>query len=205
MYPGGRFVATATTARTLLRNAFGTEDSLMSGVPKWVDNELFDITAATVNHAEVKTPEQFQQLMLSLLEDRFQLKFHRERKEGPVYWLELDKPGKTGPALRVSGPDSKPDMSTNSNGARTVMKVAQASMTDFAAALRRRVGAPVEDHTGLKDNFDFQIEWSPDDAADSAIPPLHVVLKEQLGLKLKPAKGAMEMLVIDQIGHPSDN
>jgi len=160
VFPGGRFVATATTVRTLLRIAFGTDDNRMSGVPNWVDNETFDINATTAGHAEVKNPRQFQQLILSLLEDRFQLSFHREQREGPVYWLELDKPGKTGPALRLSTPESQPEMSTNANGSGVVMKVSKASISDIAAALRRQAGRPIEDHTGLKDNFDFEIEWA---------------------------------------------
>ena len=205
VFPGGRFVATATTVRTLVRIAFGADDNRISGAPGWIDKEAFDITAATADHAEVKTPQQFQQLILSLLEDRFQLKFHREQKEGPVYWLEVDKPGKPGPALKLSTPEAQPNMSTNSNGSRVVMKVSKASMADIAAALRRQAGRPVEDHTGLEGSFEFQIEWSPEETPDSVDPPLFTVLKEQLGLKLQSAKGAIETLVIDQIAHPSAN
>lgn len=203
--PGGRFVATATTVRTLLRIAFGTDGNRMSGAPSWIDNETFDINATTADHAEVQTPQQFQQLILSLLEDRFQLKFRREQKEGPVYWLELDKPGKLGPALKLSPPESQPNMSVNSNGSRAVMKTSKMSMTDIAAALRRQAGRPVEDHTDLKGSFDFQIEWAPEETPDSVAPPFITVLKEQLGLKLQSAKGAIEILVIDQIAHPSAN
>src|SRR5258708_5042433 len=83
--PGGRFVATNTTVRSLMRIAFGTDDNRMSGAPGWIDNETFDIEGTTADHVEVTTPQQFQQLILSLLEDRFQLKFHREQKDGPVY------------------------------------------------------------------------------------------------------------------------
>jgi len=203
--PGGRFIATATSARTLLRIAFGTDDNRMSGAPSWIDNETFDINATTADHAEVRTPEQFQQVILSLLEDRFQLKFHREQKEGPVYWLELDKPGKPGLALKLSTPESEPNLSTNSNGSKVVMKASKASMTDVDAALRRQAGRPVEDHTDLKGSFDFQIEWAPEETPDSTDPLLATVLKEQLGLKLQTAKGAIEILVIDQIAHPSAN
>lgn len=203
--PGGRFIATATTVRTLIRIASGLDDNRMSGAPGWIDNETFDINATIADHAEVKTPEQFQQLILSLLEDRFGFKFHREQKEGPVYWLELNKPGKLGPALKPSAPDSEPNMSNNSNGARAEMKVTKMSMVDIAAGLRRQAGRPVEDHTGLKGNFDFEIEWSPEEAADSLYPSLFTVLKDQLGLKLQPAKGTVETLVIDQIAHPSAN
>ncbi len=203
--PGGHFVATATTVRTLLRIASGLDNNRMSGAPGWIDNEEFDINATIADHAEVKTPEQFQQLILSLLEDRFQFKFHREQKEGPVYWLELNKPGRLGPALKLSTPDSQPNMSTNSNGARADMKASKMSMADVAAALRRLAGRPVEDHTGLKGNFDFEIKWSPEEIPDSVYPSLFTVLKEQLGLKLRPAKGSVETLVIDQIAHPSAN
>jgi uncharacterized protein (TIGR03435 family) len=203
--PGGHFVASATNVRTLLRIAFGTDDNRISGAPGWTASETFDINAATADHAEIKTPQQFQQVILSLLEDRFQLKYRREQKEGPVYWLELDKPGKLGPALKLSTPDSQPNMSTNSNGLRTVMKASKMSMVDVAAALRRQAGRPVEDHTGLNGNFDFQIEWAPEETPDSVDPSLFTVLKEQLGLKLRPAKGTTEMLVIDQISHPSAN
>ena len=203
--PGGRFVATATTVRTLIRIALGTDDNRMSGAPNWIDNETFDINAITAGRAEITTPQQFQQLILALLEDRFQFKFHREQKEGSVYWLELDKPGKLGPALKLSTPSSQPSMSVNSNGSSAVMTVSKASLADIAAALRRQAGRPVEDHTGLKGNFDFRIEWATEETPNSSYPSLFTVLKEQLGLKLQPAKGVTETIVIDQISHPSAN
>lgn len=202
---GGRFVATATTVRTLLRIAFNTDENLMSGAPSWVDGETFDIDAITADHAEIKTPQQLQQLILSLLEDRFQLKFHREQKEGAVYWLELESPGKLGPSLKLSTPESQTSMSTNSNGSTTVMKVSKMSMTDIAGAFRRQAGRPVEDHTGVKGSFDFQIEWAAQETQDSADPSFSTVLKEQLGLKLQSAKGPIVMFVIDQIARPSAN
>jgi uncharacterized protein (TIGR03435 family) len=203
MQRGGRFVATGTTARTFVRIALGVEDNRIVGLPKWAGTDNFAITAITANRAEVKTPQQFQQLILSLLEDRFGFKFHREKVETPVYWLELVKPGRPGPELRVSATDTQPNMSTNSNGSKTVMKIAKMSMTDVAAGLSRQAGRSVEDHTGLAGNFDFQIEWSPDGAAEAENPGLFTVLKEQLGLRLRPAKGATDGVVVDQILRPS--
>ena len=202
--PGGRFVATATTVRTLIRVAFMTDDSLISGAPGWVD-KMFDINATTADHAEIATPEQLQQFLLSLLEDRFQLRFHRERREGSVYWLELDKAGKIGPGLKASTSESHPAMSTNANGARANMTASNMTMADIAATLRRQAGRPVEDHTGLTGKYDFQIEWSRQESPESPIPSLFTVLKEQLGLKLRPAKGSFEHIVIDQINEPSEN
>jgi uncharacterized protein (TIGR03435 family) len=145
------------------------------------------------------------QLILALLEERFQFRFHREQKEAPIYWLELDKPGKLGPGLKPSTPDSQPNMSTNSNGSKAAMKASKMSMADVVAALTRQAGRPVEDHTGLKGNFDFQIEWAPEETPDSADASLVTVLKQQLGLKLQSAKGTTETLVVDQIAQPTAN
>jgi uncharacterized protein (TIGR03435 family) len=203
--PGGRFVATGTTVRTLIRIAFGTDDNRISGAPSWTDNELFDIDATTANHAEITNPQQFQQAILSLLEDRFQLKFHREQKEGPIYWLELEKPGKSGPALKPSAPNDEPNMSSNSNGTKSVLNVTAMSMADIAAALTRQSGRPVEDHTNLPGTYDFHLEWAPEETPDSTDPSLFTALKEKLGLKLQPAKGTTEILIIDNISHPTAN
>jgi len=96
-------------------------------------------------------------------------------------------------------------MSTNSNGSKAAMKATRMSMADVAAALTRQAGRPVEDHTALKSEFDFQIEWAPEQASDSTIASLFTVLKEQLGLKLQPAKGTTEAIVVDQMTHPTAN
>ncbi|MFT4113443.1 TIGR03435 family protein [Silvibacterium sp.] len=76
-------------------------------------------------------------------------------------------------------------------------------MTDLAAALRRQADRPVEDHTGVSGSFDFHMEWSPDEIPDSTNPSLFTALKEQLGLKLQPAKGSIPLFVIDRIAPPS--
>ena len=81
------------------------------------------------------------------------------------------------------------------------MKVSKMSMNDVAAALRRQAGRPVEDHTDLKGNFDFQIEWAPEETPDSADASRFTVLMGQLGLKLQPARGPREILDIDQVTH----
>lgn len=203
--PGGRFVATGTSVRTLIRIAFGTDDSSIAGLPGWVRDQTFDMQGTIAGHMEPKTPEEYQQLILSLLEERFQLKFHRERKEGPVYWLEMTTPAKPGRRLKPAGPDSKPSMSTNSNGAKASLLATSMSMAELASALQRQVGRPVEDHTGLQGNFDFEMEWNVRDLPDSDTPSLFTVLQEELGLRLKPAKGTVEHIVVDQIELPSQN
>jgi uncharacterized protein (TIGR03435 family) len=77
----------------------------------------------------------------------------------------------------------------------------------------------VVDKTGLTDNVDFTLQWMPDEirappgaqqgmgdtpSPDSGIS-IFTAIQEQLGLKLEPQKGPVDVLVIDHIERPSDN
>jgi uncharacterized protein (TIGR03435 family) len=74
---------------------------------------------------------------------------------------------------------------------------------------------PVVDRTGLKGKYDFLLEFAPDrkpEPGDSAALPPDVAgpgiaqaLKEQLGLKLVPAKAQVQVWVVDHIEHASEN
>ena len=65
------------------------------------------------------------------------------------------------------------------------------------------------DKTGLTGKYDFTLEWTPDDAPpamtggapppDAGGPSLFTALEEQLGLKLEPQKGPVDVVVIDHI------
>ena len=69
---------------------------------------------------------------------------------------------------------------------------------------------PLIDRTGLKGGYDFWMEWTPEDTRD--VPDngesggtFREALKNQLGLKLVPAKGPVEVLVIDHVEQPTEN
>ena len=72
---------------------------------------------------------------------------------------------------------------------------------------------PVLDQTGLTGNYDFKLTWTPDEmkaAPDSSAssdsgPSVFAAIQEQLGLKLEPAKGPVDVYVIDHIEKPSEN
>jgi uncharacterized protein (TIGR03435 family) len=68
---------------------------------------------------------------------------------------------------------------------------------------------PVIDETGLKGGFDFWMEWTPEDTSEvnnqESGGTFQDALKQQLGLKLKPDKGAVEVLVIDHVEPPAPN
>lgn len=78
-----------------------------------------------------------------------------------------------------------------------------------------KLGRPVVDQTGLTGTFDFSLQWAPDkngplsflsgSTDDLEGTPFLDALKEQLGLKLKPAKAVIPALVIDHVEQPSPN
>jgi len=120
--PPGRFVAEAFSLKMLVGRAYGVPDVRVLGGPSWVESDRYDIEAK----AEGAIPAGQMPLYLqNLLEDRFQLKAHKETRELPVYELvvarggsrmklsedqtppapvQLPPPGERGPALRGAGP-----------------------------------------------------------------------------------------------------
>jgi len=73
--------------------------------------------------------------------------------------------------------------------------------------LVNEVGRTVIDETKLVGRYNFQLRFSPGLAGppDSEEPSLFTALEEQLGLRLEPARGQVEMLVIDRVEKPSKN
>jgi uncharacterized protein (TIGR03435 family) len=76
------------------------------------------------------------------------------------------------------------------------------------------LGGSVVDRTGLSGRFDFTLEFTPE--AKGSPPPeqdvqaefrttLQQALHEQLGLKLKATKAAVDTLVVDRVERPSEN
>jgi uncharacterized protein (TIGR03435 family) len=75
----------------------------------------------------------------------------------------------------------------------------------------------VLDKTMLQGEYDFDLTWIPDEtfsrgpgdpdgpAADPNGPSIFTALQEQLGLTLKPAKGLVDVLVIDRAELPKEN
>ena len=87
-------------------------------------------------------------------------------------------------------------------------------MQQLAANLTARVERPVVDKTGLTDRFDFMLTFTPDQRPLPQSPPglppidpdgpgLFTALQEQLGLKLVPSRGPVDVLVIDSVEHPT--
>jgi len=107
---GDRFSMTGATLKMLLQSAYqrstpGTaSDFQVIGGPAWIDDDRYDVDAKADCSGRPISRDQFQLMVQSLLEDRFQLKAHLEPREVPIYHLVV---GKDGPKLKAS-PDQSP-------------------------------------------------------------------------------------------------
>ncbi|HTX36916.1 MAG TPA: TIGR03435 family protein, partial [Bryobacteraceae bacterium] len=217
----------------------------VEGGPGWVGSERYTINAKAEgqpDQATMKGP-----MLQAVLEDRFQLKIHRETREIPVYRLTV---AKGGPKLQpVKEADCHPFDLAAAQAAAAVGKTlprscgsiwfgastdrpgslfAQAhgiSLDAFSKNLSRTLDRPVIDKTGIAGLYDLRVEFAPDEttprfqpgggqgwlagspgaASDPAGPRLSTALQQQLGLKLEPAKGSGEFVVIDHVERPSEN
>jgi uncharacterized protein (TIGR03435 family) len=89
------------------------------------------------------------------------------------------------------------------------------AMSELARVLSGVLGRPVLDTTGVTAPFDVELDFVPDDATPAIPPPppgsgisgpsIGAALQQQLGLRLEPANGAVEVIVVDQAERPSAN
>jgi len=92
MRSADRFAAHNHAARTLIAGAYDLSPQAISGGRAWVDSEHWEILAKTPG--EVRSVLDEQMLMLrELLSERFELTFHREPKQLPIYTLNPAKGG----------------------------------------------------------------------------------------------------------------
>lgn len=90
-------------------------------------------------------------------------------------------------------------------------------MEDFALRIYPYVGRRVIDSTGLAGYFDGDFEFTaevvmlppppglPNPYDGRVLPSVFSVLPQQLGIRLEPARGPVEMLIVDHAEHPADD
>lgn len=75
-----------------------------------------------------------------------------------------------------------------------------------AGMASNQLAAPVTDNTGLTGTFAYSIYFSGDPlATNSDVPSFPTALREQFGLKLEPARGPVDVLVIDSVQPPTQD
>jgi bla regulator protein blaR1 len=216
--PGGRFTATGVSIKALLGQALGVRDFQILNAPGWASAERWDINAVSEGLPERVPPEVLRPLLRSLLEERCQLKMHTETRELPIYTLVV---GKNGPKLKASESASPQRMMRMGRGEINGQGVPMAFLVQ---QLGQMLGRDVTDKTGLAGVYDFELTWTPEpgqggggpfgggppnpDAlpgAGAGGPSIFTAVQEQLGLRLEPAKGPVQVYVVDNIARPSEN
>ncbi|HTS62609.1 MAG TPA: TIGR03435 family protein [Candidatus Acidoferrales bacterium] len=149
--------------------------------PDWLSTERYDIQAKVPSGlAPEVIRDKIREMLQSLLEDRFKLKYHKETRDLPVYALTV---AKSGSRLKESPADPELDAASQKafdvrvqqnqrgatvslpNGASITygflfLEARRVAMPSLADNLARLVDRPVIDDTGLKGLYDFKLEFS---------------------------------------------
>ena len=235
LQPGGRFTAINVSLFMLINFAYGDggplpPNRLVFGA-KWhadgnrLDTERFDILA---KGSDDLTQKDIPGALRALLEDRFRLALHHDTRDRPTYALVLDRAdARLGPRLRrsaidCSNPAAPPPAPDGTSACGFRNRPGSASGRVTIATLVERLLAravedqrPIEDRTGLEGTYEFELEWTPvapppaDAPGGPPIDPngasLFTALREQLGLKLEPRKGSIDVIVVDRAEYPRQN
>ena len=195
-----------STLHAVFLNTFEIKsENQIVGYPSWVNSEHFDIQAkmdaeSAADYRNLKGEQsavQWHSLMRGILEERFGMKYHREQRELPVYFLVVAKQGSK---LHESAPEEN----TSSSWGPGKFASHHCRMSGLASSLSGAADRIVIDKTGLTGEYDVELTWAPDGQPDAG-PSIFTAVQEELGLKLEPAKAPLDVVVIDHLERPSEN
>jgi uncharacterized protein (TIGR03435 family) len=214
--PGNRvYHAEGATLRSLMTIAYQVTDRQISGGPGWLGSDRFNIDAKA---DRPRTSDELHAMLAHLLEERFQLKIRRENRQESVMALVVDKGGSKMPLHDAEDKDYPPIGGRGGRGADGLMCGGldghNVMMNYFAFYLSRVLGKAVIDRTGLPARYDVSVQFAPDLAQlgpegaamiSPDCPDISLALPKQLGLKLEPARGPVEYLVVEHAEKPTEN
>lgn len=190
----GSIVLLGHTLKHLIVIAYGTKDYRVSGGPKWLDADRFDVNAKAAG--AVGDP-QLLAMLQTLLADRFHLVIHHEEKVESSYALVAAKTG-----LKIHPVENGISSMSAGKGRISAHGI---TMAKLAATLSSLLWDPVSDLTGAQGLFDIQLEWSTEGDAADAISALSATIQDQLGLRLELRKAPVDFVVIDGAEKPTEN
>lgn len=214
--PGGRFSAQNVPLRDVVLFTYNLRGFQLANDPAWLQSLRFDIDARAAADVPLLS---IKELVKSLLAERFGFAAHLETRQLPIYALVALRADRSlGPALKAR------DCTAPQEAVRAVGSGCGGVIRDtgritgsgvpivmLANSLSGVLHNVVTDKTGLSGPYDFELKWS--DAVDAAnqtanlsdAPALTTAVQEQLGLRLQPDRGPVEVLVVDRVSEPSEN
>lgn len=200
-FPGGRFEARATTVEFLLEWAYELLPSQHSRGPAWIDKDRFDVIAKAAGNA---SDDEMKQMVRTLLAERFHLTFHRETREGPV--LILRRGGATPRLFPPKEGETRslqiiPKKDDNQNIVSYHVVATRFSFAQLNRTFARQIGRVIVNQTGLDGDYDYTLDFTPDENRPSPLDPSLWIsaLRYQLGLTVLSQKGPVEFIVIDSV------
>jgi uncharacterized protein (TIGR03435 family) len=230
LLPGGRFIATNIPLRELIRLAYGLHLSQIAGGPDWITSARFDIVAQaagsrppSLGMIQRLLAERFK--LTAHIETRTLPIFalvtaHIDGRPGPHLRAsevncEAVMALSRAPASAFPQPGQR-QLCDLFVGFAPRFEAGGVTMAQLAASLSRQVSRLVMDGTHLEGRFDLELQWTPDLPQQPAAayrlngievdpngPSIVAALEEQLGLRLQPAEGSADVLVIDSVSQPA--
>jgi uncharacterized protein (TIGR03435 family) len=184
--PGGRLVVNGATLQALIAYAYAVRNFQIIGGPNWMTTDRWDIEARAeegtvaplTGPPDPNRPSPVGIRLQSLLEDRFNLKLHRDTRELPIFELSQAKggsklklsddqtplkPPEPGPGPRApqaGAPMPRGSMSMMIGGGE--LEARAMAVTNLASSLAQIVGRTVIDKTELTGLYDFKLKWTPE-------------------------------------------
>jgi uncharacterized protein (TIGR03435 family) len=219
-------LTTTSDLRAILQTAFSVQYYQIVGYDQPLAvytiqahaDEDADKRLATLPKAQRQAEQEH--MFQALLVDRFRLKFHLEDRPVPGYRLVI---AKRGSKLLPAGSlplDARDARMTNGDGETfaihqhrddlggIMLQGRRAVLTDIAQDVAFRMGAPVQDATGLEGRYDFDLripDRTPGATPQDRQAQIIDAVQDQLGLHLEAARITQKVLVIDHVEPPSPN
>ena len=186
--PGGRFVATNQSLKDLIGLAYKIRDSQIVGGPAWIGTDRFDINARADRELPPFNPTgeagPLEQMLQSLLTDRFRLVAHRETRELPIFALVMARGDgrpreKLGEKLRRSSTDCASMFADRARAGQpgpivagdrptcgmvvspSSIRIGGGPLSQLTMVLTNMTNRFVVDRTGLTGNYDVDLQWTP--------------------------------------------
>jgi uncharacterized protein (TIGR03435 family) len=213
-----------------------TKVGLLSGGPDWIRTDVWDVVAAIPEGAFTRPPALtdpvLQQMLKTMLSERFGLVMRRETREVPVYLLKVGKEGpkfngakpittntdpNKGPVFILMGPDGKPVPAATAppptEGTFNILggfafAARSVSMADWANHLFGIGGRPVLDRTGLAGRYDFYYDDPAGRPRTLAAPDrgaLDRAVLKAMGFELEESRAPYDAWVIERAEKPTEN
>jgi uncharacterized protein (TIGR03435 family) len=214
----GRIEVIGITMKEMLNFAYGVEEEIITGGPKWTDTDHFDLIAKTPSPVPV---DDMRPMLRNLIVQKFKLTFHNADQPMPVFALTVSK---RTPKLKDADPSNRSACKRTPGDGTVTYACQNTTMAQLAEKVRDAAPGyiihPVVDLTGLNGAFDFAIVWTPSQLIGGAAgrggadqPPggasvastptggltFFEAIDKQLGLKLESQKYPQPVMVIDHL------